>query len=1158
MFYTSAHCVVSLKQSPDGQLPSVVLGENSNAPSDTVSVRPLLIEMTDRIFDGVSKTFKTMDTLVAMVQPPGSSAPPSRTNHEMPGPSTLRPVEPPPATTHNNLPRQIDAFSTLLNSNFAAPHIVNTFISDIGFLSRNIARLTSQMEQLPPNQIFPPDDQTILGLYYALRYEMAADPNDLEQAYNHTSLALADADEGVRHTFVTHWAFVLILQAERDGERCDDAIQALEDTLRTLPDGNSARASFCIHLASALVQRYSISDDLNDLQEAITYASSAERADENALMPLSVAFRRRFERQGNITDLDAALHNARLMTMRRKDQRNLKFARAAHNLSVCLAHVFAVTGADVYSREAMSACQQAIECTGPHPLLRRFKTDLASMYLARCDTSDDDDDDDDLSSAIRLGREAVEEKSDCDNIYLADSQSLLGVILGRQFTRHGCLDSLMEGISYCRSAVESNSASPPVRVLCHSRYSHLLFSLAQHTGNSEHFDESIHHGRLALSLVADDDRVRTQVIFDLGTMLLARYQKERNTTDLDEGIGCFREVASAALGLPSLLFAGAMAWADAGSLKDGESSLEALSAAISLLPRIAWIGHKMRKRIQEMASLSAGLACRAAASAIECNDLRRAIDLLEQGRTVLWSQSLHIQSINTESSRTEPHHLADYLHKSAHDTPHVPIDRGVLRQVFGPDFDVDSYPGISNVPPSTLNDRGFPELQQINPNFPQPLFPQLVEPLNRLYQRMKYLRTRLDPTFVADMDTIWKDHQTFKKKLFAEGGASSLHRAASAWGEIQRQLAPVDVQPYAIPSQIQNRLCAESERTIVILNVDQARCDAIIVDRNTPAQLLRLSNLTFRDALQWATRLREANGHFVNGQISGSEFERHTLLPILRELWDTVCNPVLSAIEANRPLPRRIWWCPTGPLTFLPIHAAGPYRKGQLGLMDRVVSSYTPTINALWRSHESSKSAPFRLLAVSQPDTPDHAAIPNASLEIETIREICPNPPERLTCLEGSQGTVANVTDAFKHHNWFHFACHGRQDLNYAFDSSFILHDGDFRLSRLMITDVPDVEFAMMLACSMSTGDDKLPDECIHMAAGLQYSGARGMVSTMWPIADEDAVLVTKEFYQHMFRDPSREPDATEAAEALHKATLALKAARVPLYRRVPFIHIGM
>ena len=1145
---------------PDIQLPTVALGANPSAPSDTVSARPYISQMMGRLFDDVSTTFKTMDTLVAMVQPPGSSAPPSRIIDEMPGPSTLRPVEappqtPPPATHNNNLSRQIQAFSTLMNTPSSAPLFVDECVSDIGFLSRNIARLTSQVEQPPPNQNPSPDDQTILGLYHALRYEMAADPNDFEQAYRHTSLALDDADEAVRRTFVKHWAFVLILEAERDGEKCDGAIQALEDTLRSLPDDSPAKASLCLHLASALVQRYSISDDLKDLQEAIPYASSAEPSDRNALMPLSVAYRRRFERQGSITDLDAALQNARWVTMRRKDHRNLKFARAAHNLSVCLAHVFALTGADVYSHEAISTCQQAIECTGPHPLLRRFKTDLASMYLARYDTSNDDDD---LSSAIRLGREAVEEELDRRNIYLAESQSLLGVILGRQYTRHGCLTSLMEGISYCRSAVETNSASPPVRVLCHSRYSHLLFSLAQHTGNSENFDESIHHGQLALSLAADDDRARTQVKFDLGTMLLARYQKYRNTTDLDEGIRCFREVASAAFGFPSLLFAGAMAWADAGAFKDGESSLEALSAAISLLPRIAWIGHKMRRRFQEMASQSAGLACRAAASAIECNDLWRAIDLLEKGRTVLWSQSLHIHSSNTEGTGTKPHHLADYLNKAAHDTPRVPINRGLLRHVFGPDFDVDSFPGISDLPPSTLNDRGFPELQRINPNFPHPIVPQLVEPLNKLFQRMKYLRTRLDPAFVADMDTIWRDHRSFKDKASAEVGESSLHRLALAWEESQRQLAPVDVQPYAIPSQILNRLCAESERTIVILNAHQARCDAIIVDRNTPAQLLRLPNLTFRDALQWATKLREANGHFVNGRISGSDFERHTLLPILRELWDTVCNPVLSAIEANRPLPRRIWWCPTGPLTFLPIHAAGPYRKGHLGLMDRVVSSYTPTINALWRSHESRKTTPLRLLAVSQPHTPDHAAIPNASLEIETIREICFDPPERLTCLEGSQGTVANVMDAFKHHNWFHFACHGRQDLNYAFDSSFILHDGDFRLSRLMITDVPDVEFAMMLACSMSTGDDKLPDECIHMAAGLQYSGARGMVSTMWPIADEDAILVTKEFYQHMFRDSSREPDATEAAEALHKATLALKAARVPLYRRVPFIHIGM
>src|ERR1700749_2538392 len=49
----------------------------------------------------------------------------------------------------------------------------------------------------------------------------------------------------------------------------------------------------------------------------------------------------------------------------------------------------------------------------------------------------------------------------------------------------------------------------------------------------------------------------------------------------------------------------------------------------------------------------------------------------------------------------------------------------------------------------------------------------------------------------------------------------------------------------------------------------------------------------------------------------------------------------------NKP---RLWWCPTGILSFLPLHAAGLYSRGAppgSKLSDFVVSSYIPTLSSL-------------------------------------------------------------------------------------------------------------------------------------------------------------------------------------------------------------------
>ena len=59
--------------------------------------------------------------------------------------------------------------------------------------------------------------------------------------------------------------------------------------------------------------------------------------------------------------------------------------------------------------------------------------------------------------------------------------------------------------------------------------------------------------------------------------------------------------------------------------------------------------------------------------------------------------------------------------------------------------------------------------------------------------------------------------------------------------------------------------------------------------------------------------------------------------------------------DSDSKLPH-IWWCPTGPLVFLPIHVSGIYKheKGISGkcLSEFAVSSYIPTINV----HKTSNS----------------------------------------------------------------------------------------------------------------------------------------------------------------------------------------------------------
>ncbi|KAF6744802.1 hypothetical protein DFP72DRAFT_857105 [Ephemerocybe angulata] len=64
----------------------------------------------------------------------------------------------------------------------------------------------------------------------------------------------------------------------------------------------------------------------------------------------------------------------------------------------------------------------------------------------------------------------------------------------------------------------------------------------------------------------------------------------------------------------------------------------------------------------------------------------------------------------------------------------------------------------------------------------------------------------------------------------------------------------------------------------------------------------------------------------------GKHGEDPPLHRVLRGLWEEVVKPIMNALgyssidRASGEVPPRVWWCPTGPLSFLPLHAAGRYR----------------------------------------------------------------------------------------------------------------------------------------------------------------------------------------------------------------------------------------
>ena len=267
---------------------------------------------------------------------------------------------------------------------------------------------------------------------------------------------------------------------------------------------------------------------------------------------------------------------------------------------------------------------------------------------------------------------------------------------------------------------------------------------------------------------------------------------------------------------------------------------------------------------------------------------------------------------------------------------------------------------------------------------------------------------------------------------------------------------------------------------------------------------------------------------------------------------------------------KRIWWCPTGPLVSLPIHAAGVYGQGKKPgscISDFVVSSYTPTVGTLLEKFEQKPNSETssKVLILSQPNTPCLTTIPGARSETHAIRDRLRSKGIKALLLEDDHATVSRVAEEMPKHNWVHFAGHAVQDQGNPLRSGIILHDGRLDFAGLFTTEkMPYAAHAFLSACQTSTGDQRMPEEGLHLASAMLVVGYRSVVATMWSIRDKDAPSIADKFYACLLIDESARGHLDEANsaraldEAVKKVRDELNDTEDGLLKWVPYAHFGV
>lgn len=379
--------------------------------------------------------------------------------------------------------------------------------------------------------------------------------------------------------------------------------------------------------------------------------------------------------------------------------------------------------------------------------------------------------------------------------------------------------------------------------------------------------------------------------------------------------------------------------------------------------------------------------------------------------------------------------------------------------------------------------------------------------------------------------------------------------ARTAWNKAIEKIRRLPgLESFLLPPAFERLQEAASEGPVVIVNINERRSDAIIVcSTGTPILV----------------PLPEASPEAIQIIVDGfgerpAECTTRKALGLLREIWMIIVEPIvtqlLQTLAGRSPKPR-IWWCPTGAASKLPLHAAGPYKRGETNLSHHFVSSYTPTLGTLSRARQprsdnptTKKSAKGSILIVGQPETPGENPLPNVINEVQAIKEQVRD----ASILLASDGIKASVLEGIREPAWVHLACHGHYDEKQPFHSSFSMHDGRVTLIELISKDLPHAELAFLSACHSARASETLPDEALHPAAGMMFAGFKSVLGTMWAFDDGVGSALAGRFYELMVEG---EKDYSEAAvvlaDAIQDIVFEDKNA-IPFMQRINVVHYGV
>lgn len=1000
------------------------------------------------------------------------------------------------------------------------------------------------------------------GKWSLEKYRTLGEPSCLNQAMEYWTRALDILPVGVslRCTFLQNLGLGQWARYQRvaNPEDLDEAIMLWRQVANAAGRDSWMRLQDLTMLEGALIARYKRARQMVDLEEVILVGQKAlfiDLTDDQTRAKLAMALTWRFEREGDVADLDASIAICRgapspgatildtlgnVLAARYEwsgKAEDLEDAITAYrkalnaaategserrttmaNLGGALHYRYVRAGRIQDLDEAIRMLRAAAADDPSHlPSLANLSYALNAQYERTGRMTD-------LQESIDIMRRVVD-ASVPGSMNHGEFLNGLGYMLFTRYQRTRNVTDLQETIALWRQTLEAAPAGAPHQRTILSNLGSALLERYKLMGRLDDLQEAVHFDRRAVDCVAVGEPHPPNSLHGLGNSLHKLYLHTRSLNDLNEAIAAQRSAAKAldpdSPKKPAYLNNLAL------SLYDRHQHMqivEDLEEALALINEACELGRKVNPEVVLRATNTRGQW------AIQRSDWKEAAnayhDVMAMMDTLCETQLL---SSEKRSWLRHSHHLypmaAYCLARTGNvEDALIAMETGRARGLAEMlDLSRANLEDVETYVPELVHRyrQAFEEIRELEARAKSSEAASIAassESAKRLPEQIRMAHTNLRATLEAIRNVPGGEVFLTRPSLSAladalEPGIPAIYLAATDVGGIalvaSRSESGLEVMPLWLDS------------------FKMARIGQLLGQVEFFGEQIPLQSWLGAYA-QW---LKDPH----DKEACTRWHERITITT--RALWDLAMGPVIAMLREHHPKSAQAVLIPDGYLALLPWHAAWTQDEQgrQRYALDEVVFSYAPSLRALAHARDIANTCgQTKFLVVAEPQPTSATPLPNCSHEVEIATALFPR--NDVTMMTGKQCLRDDVLAAIADADVCHFSCHGMTDWREPLQSGLLMtNDEILTVEALLTMNRQQARLAVLSACETGLVGADVPNEVVALPTAFLQAGFAGAVASLWSVYDMSTSLLMARFYE-LWR-----LDGLSPAVALRRAQLWLR-----------------